>query len=94
MVTVPLNPQHHVSVSPKAGRGSAIGFAPGGAQYYADLTRSGAETAAHVQENGRMTLNLEKGAPKILRLHGLAQVILAEDASSMLLQKFPVQIVL
>jgi hypothetical protein len=56
------------------------------------LTGSGAETAAHVLQNGRMTLmfcNIEAGPPKILRLFGKAEVIMAEHVSKSLRAKFP-----
>jgi Pyridoxamine 5'-phosphate oxidase len=94
VATAPLSARHHVSVSPKAGRGS-VAVLDSRTVAYADLTGSGAETAAHVRENGRMVLlfcNLERGAPKILRLHGLASVILAEDVPPSLLAKFPATI--
>lgn len=94
VATAPLSARHHVSVSPKAGRGSAV-VLDSRTVAYADLTGSGAETAAHVRENGRMVLlfcNLEHGAPKILRLHGTAAIILAEDVPAALLAKFPASI--
>jgi Pyridoxamine 5'-phosphate oxidase len=94
VATAPLNPRHHVSASPKAGKGSAV-VLDSRTVAYADLTGSGAETAAHVRENGRMVLlfcNLERGAPKILRLHGTARIILAEDVPASLLAKFPASI--
>lgn len=42
-----------------------------------DLTGSGNETAAHLQENGRLTVMLcaFRGDPKILRLYGQGRVI-------------------
>lgn len=44
---------------------------------YLDLTGSGIETAAHVQENGRIVLMFcaFEGPPRIVRLHGRAEVI-------------------
>ncbi|TWT92427.1 pyridoxamine 5'-phosphate oxidase family protein [Stieleria varia] len=44
---------------------------------YADLVGSGIETAAHVQENGRIVLMFcaFAGPPKIVRLHGRGEVI-------------------
>jgi hypothetical protein len=95
VATAPLSPKHHVSVSPKAGQGSAVVLNTHTVAY-ADLTGSGAETAAHVQENGRMTLlfcNLENGAPKILRLHGIAHVLVADDVPTVVRDKFPVKII-
>ena len=42
---------------------------------YLDLTGSGIETAAHLQENGRIVLMFcaFDGAPKIVRFHGIAE---------------------
>jgi hypothetical protein len=46
-----------------------------------DLTGSGIETIAHVQENGRIVIMFcaFEGAPKIVRLHGRATVIYPRD---------------
>lgn len=46
-----------------------------------NLTGSGNETQAHVDENGRMTIMMcsFKGAPNILRLYGQATAILPHD---------------
>jgi hypothetical protein len=91
VATAPLSSEHHVSVSPKAPGSSCIVLS-GHEVAYADLTGSGAETAAHVLQNGRMTLlfcNLERGPPQILRLHGKAEMILAANVPARLLTKFP-----
>lgn len=47
-----------------------------------NLTGSGNETSAHVQENPRMTIMFSafEGKPMILRLYGRAQVIHRKDA--------------
>lgn len=44
---------------------------------YLDLTGSGNETAAHLQENGRITIMFcaFEGEPAILRLHGTGSVV-------------------
>jgi hypothetical protein len=44
---------------------------------YLDLTGSGIETVAHVQENGRIVFMFcaFEGAPKIVRLHGRGEVL-------------------
>lgn len=49
---------------------------------YLDLTGSGNETAAHLGENGRLTLMFcsVEGAPLILRLYGKGRVIWPGDA--------------
>lgn len=91
VATAPLSSDHHVSVSPKAPGNSCVVLSARDVAY-ADLTGSGAETAAHVLQNGRMTLlfcNLERGSPQILRLHGKAELILAARVPETLLAKFP-----
>jgi hypothetical protein len=91
VATAPLSDSHHVNLSPKAPGSSLVVLDPHTVGYI-DLTGSGAETAAHVLENGRMTLlfcNLEEGPPKILRLYGTAQLIVKEDVDPILLAKFP-----
>ena len=75
--TAPLSAEHHVNVSPKA-PGSSVKVLGPHKVAYADLTGSGSEAAAHVLENQRMCLmfcNLEEGPPKIVRLHGKAEMI-------------------
>ena len=49
---------------------------------YLDLTGSGIETVAHVRENGRIVVMFcaFEGAPKIVRLHGTAEVHLPGSA--------------
>ena len=48
---------------------------------YLDMIGSGAETIAHVRENGRIVIMLcaFEGPPRILRLHGRGEVIPASD---------------
>jgi hypothetical protein len=89
--TAPLSEGGHVNVSPKAGVSSCV-VLDSHTVAYADLTGSGAETIGHALENGRITflfVNIEEGAPLILRLHGHAKCILPEEASSQLLSAFP-----
>jgi hypothetical protein len=47
-----------------------------------DLTGSGAETIAHLRDNGRVTVMFSafEGAPKIVRLHGRGRVVLPSDS--------------
>ena len=57
-----------------------------------DLTGSGNETAAHVQENGRITIMFcaFQGAPQILRLFGQGETVLPDsDNWSALRAQFP-----
>ena len=91
VATAALSSDHHVNVSPKA-PGTGVVVLDPHTVAYADLTGSGAETAAHVMENERMTLmfcNLEEGPPQILRLHGKARVVVKEDIAPSMLAKFP-----
>jgi hypothetical protein len=94
VATAPLDKDHRVNVSPKAPGTSVVVIDPHTVAY-SDLTGSGAETAAHVMENGRMTIlfcNLESGAPKILRLYGTARFIVKEEVEPSLLRRFPTEI--
>ena len=49
---------------------------------YMDLTGSGVETIAHSRENGRIVFMFcaFEGPPKIVRLHGRSEVLLADSA--------------
>jgi hypothetical protein len=65
----------HINVSPK-GYGNTFALINSKKVAFLDLAGSGIETLAHVQQNGRITfmfLNLEVGAPCILRLWGKAK---------------------
>jgi hypothetical protein len=70
----------HVNVSPK-GRDSLRVIDPRTLAYL-DLTGSGIETAAHLRENGRITLMFcaFTGPPRILRIHGTGRVVERMDA--------------
>ena len=48
---------------------------------YLDLVGSGAETIAHLRENGRIVVMLcaFDGPPRILRLHGRGEFVTADD---------------
>ena len=76
VATSPLSADQYINVSPKAPGTSLVVLGPNKVAY-ADLTGSGAEACANVQENGRMTImfvNIEEGPPEILRLYGSARV--------------------
>jgi hypothetical protein len=75
VATAPLAAAGHVNCSPK-GMDCLRVLAPGEAAYL-DLTGSGAETIAHVRENGRIVLMFcaFAGAPKIVRLHGRGEIV-------------------
>jgi hypothetical protein len=65
----------HVNVSPKGPIGSLRILGPRRVAYL-DLIGSGAETVAHLRENGRIVIMLcaFAGPPRIVRLHGRGQV--------------------
>ena len=75
VATAPATLDGHVNLSPK-GLDSFAVLGPREVAYL-DLTGSGAETIAHVRENGRIVLMFcaFSGAPKIVRLHGTAGVV-------------------
>jgi hypothetical protein len=73
--TAPLAADGHVNVSPKGPIGS-LRVLDEHTVAYLDIVGSGAETIAHVRENGRIVVMLcaFSGAPRILRLHGTGTV--------------------
>ena len=76
VATAPLNATGHINLSPK-GLESFRVFSPHQVAYL-DLTGSGNETSAHLQENGRITIMFcaFQGSPQILRLYGQGQTVL------------------
>lgn len=70
VATAPLAQDGHINTSPKGGEAFRI-LGPM-AVAYQDYTGSGAETAAHLRENGRIVIMFcaFDGPPKIVRLHG------------------------
>ncbi len=78
--TAPLDPDGHVNVSPKGPIGSLRVLGPSRVAYL-DLVGSGAETVAHLRENGRIVIMLcaFDGPPRIVRLHGRGSVVQAGD---------------
>jgi hypothetical protein len=50
---------------------------------YLDIVGSGAETIAHLRDNGRIVIMLcaFQGPPRIVRLHGRGEPVLAGDAA-------------
>lgn len=73
--TAPLAAEGHVNCSPKGGEAFRV-LGPLAAAYL-DYTGSGAETAAHLRENGRIVLMFcaFTGRPNIIRLHGTGEVV-------------------
>ena len=80
VATAPLAADGHVNVSPKGPIGSLQVLGPRRVAYL-DISGSGAETVAHVRENGRIVIMLcaFAGPPRIVRLHGRASVMTFED---------------
>jgi hypothetical protein len=80
VATAPLDPDGHVNLSPKGPIESLRVLDPHTVAYL-DVVGSGAETIAHVRENGRIVIMLcaFEGPPRILRLHGRAEVIAPAD---------------
>jgi len=78
--TAPLAGDGHVNVSPK-GPGGSLRVLDDRTVAYLDVIGSGAETIAHLRENGRIVLMLcsFEGPPKILRLHGRGEVVPPEE---------------
>jgi hypothetical protein len=78
VATAPLSGAGLLNCSPKGGDTFAI--VNGTTAAYLDLTGSGAETIAHLRENGRLVIMFcaFDGAPLIVRLHGRGEVILAD----------------
>ena len=78
--SAPLASDGHVNVSPKGPIGS-LRVLDDHTVAYLDVVGSGAETIAHIRENGRVVVMLcaFAGPPRILRLHGTGEVVLASD---------------
>ncbi len=79
VATAPLSAEGHVNASPKGG--DAFRVLGDTEVAYQDYTGSGAETIAHLRENGRIVIMFcaFEGPPKILRLHGHGSVITPAD---------------
>ena len=77
--TAPLSAEAHINISPKGGDSFRV-LGPMEVVYQ-DYTGSGAETAAHVRENGRIVIMFcaFDGPPRIIRLHGEARIISQGD---------------
>jgi hypothetical protein len=78
--SAPLAADGHVNISPKGGDSFRV-LGPREVAYQ-DYTGSGAETAAHLRENGRIVIMFcaLDGPPKIVRLHGRGTLLLPGDA--------------
>jgi hypothetical protein len=79
VATAPLSPTGHINCSPKGG--DSFRVIDSLTVVYQDLTGSGAETIAHLRENGRMVIMFcaFEGPPQIVRLHGMGEVVTQDD---------------
>ena len=82
VATAPLAADGHVNLSPKGASGTFRVLGPTTVAYL-DLVGSGAETIAHLRENGRIVCMFcaFDGPPKILRLHGHGRAVGPDDPS-------------
>ena len=80
VASAPLDRAGHVNVSPKGPIGSFAVLGPRRVAYL-DAHGSGAETIAHLRENGRICVMFcaFEGPPRIVRLHGRGEAILNDD---------------
>ncbi|QNP62392.1 pyridoxamine 5'-phosphate oxidase family protein [Streptomyces genisteinicus] len=80
--TAPLDGDGHVNLSPK-GRSGTLVVVDETTLAYLDFGGSGAETLAHIREegNGRITLMwcAFSGPPKVLRVHGKGEAVFRDD---------------
>jgi hypothetical protein len=78
--TAPLDGEGHVNVSPKGPIETLRVLGPLRVAYL-DFVGSGAETIAHLRENGRIVIMLcaFSGPPRILRLHGRGSMVTAGE---------------
>lgn len=79
VATAPSEADGHVNLSPK-GLGALRILGPTSVAYL-DYVGSGAETIAHLRQNGRIVLMLcaFEGPPMIVRLHGRGRVVEPHD---------------
>ncbi|CAA9328290.1 MAG: hypothetical protein SCL24.07 [uncultured Nocardioidaceae bacterium] len=78
--TAPSGPDGHVNVSPK-GLADTFRVVDENTVAYLDLTASGAETIAHLRQNGRIVVmfcSFER-TPNVVRLHGRGHVVSSYD---------------
>ncbi|MFJ6796200.1 pyridoxamine 5'-phosphate oxidase family protein [Streptomyces sp. NPDC091268] len=80
MIDAPLSGDGHVNLSPK-GRAGTLVVIDEQTLAYLDFGGSGAETIAHVRENGRITLMwcAFSGPPNIVRIHGEGEAVFRDD---------------
>lgn len=80
VATAPSGDEGHINVSPK-GLADTFAVVDEHTVAYLDLTASGAETIAHLRQNGRITLmfcSFER-KPNVVRFHGRGRVVTLYD---------------
>ena len=79
VATAPLAADGHVNVSPKGY--DTLRVLDERTVCYLDISGSGAETIAHVRENGRITIMCcaFEGDPNVVRLYGRGEVVFPDD---------------
>ncbi|MFO1478348.1 MAG: pyridoxamine 5'-phosphate oxidase family protein [Verrucomicrobiota bacterium] len=77
--TAPIDAAGHINCSPKGG--DTFRILEDCRVAYLDLTGSGVETIAHLQENGRIVVMFcaFAGPPRIVRLHGRGEPVYPSD---------------
>ena len=80
VATAPSGSEGHVNISPKGMKG-CFAVLDEHRVAYRDFTGSGAETVAHLRDNGRITLMFcaFTGPPKIVRLNGEGRYLRPDD---------------
>jgi hypothetical protein len=80
VASAPLDAEGHVNVSPK-GPGGTFAVLGSHQVAYLDFFGSGAETVAHLRDNGRIVVMFcaFDGPPKIVRLHGRGRVVWTDE---------------
>jgi hypothetical protein len=89
--TAPADTGGHVNLSPKGHR-DTFAVLDDSTVAYVDLTGSGAESLAHIRENGRVVIMFcaFEGPPNIVRLHGQGRLVFSGDGEwDGLLAHFP-----
>ena len=90
VASAPLAHTGHINCSPKGG--DSFRVLDSVTVAYQDLTGSGAETIAHLRENGRVVIMFcaFEGAPRIVRLHGQGEALTSGHADyASLAARFP-----
>jgi hypothetical protein len=90
VATAPAGPEGHVNLSPKGY--NTFRVLDDHTVAYLDLTGSGAETIAHLRENGRITIMFcaFSGRPNIVRLFGAGEVLpVSSPDAAPILDRFP-----